>query len=353
MLKQIDPKYLVVVSGVGRAESSHNNGRNFSISIDTRSGGLIVRTMKEIIFALSCLSIIFWQRPKLVILSLPNYVSSSIIALALRFLNISYVLDVRDLYPESIAYGGLVNKNSFFYKFLDKSAKSLHLGAVHMIAATEGLRKHLKRKYNTLNIDVVLNGFPASEINNIKGEGGQKVRDVVFHGTLGRMQDAEFLADLVSCMPDVSFSFIGSGASMKKLDPAALSNLNVFDRMSHADVLRVVSKHKVGLSIRSGSVYDRLSLPVKIFEYLGLGLSVVSYPKTEFSTMDFGYALQECDEKSMQSISAAIYRAITSADEREKSKESGDENQLLALSREVQSEKFGKIVLTALDMGNI
>ena len=53
--------------------------------------------------------------------------------------------------------------------------------------------------------------------------------------------------------------------------------------MPYRDVLKVVAGHQIGLCIRTGSWYDKVSLPVKIFEYLGLKLSVIGFPETEFS----------------------------------------------------------------------
>ena len=258
--------------------------RFWSLGLNCREGRYPIRIAKELAFAFFSLASLPLDRNKIVLISVPNFLSSILICLGCQIGRIPYSIDVRDLYPDSYELGGVLSKNSLLYRYLYKIVLYQYLRAQCLFVATEGLGEMLEaRGIPEDKIVAIKNGyhtdFCAEALSSFEHVG----RDIVFHGTLGKMQNVDFLSKLVSTLPEFKFTFIGEGKAFDYLKGKNFHNLLIMELMPYRDVLKVVAGHQIGLCIRTGSWYDKVSLPVKIFEYLGLNLSVIGFPETEFS----------------------------------------------------------------------
>ena len=259
-------------------------------------------------------------------------------------LGIPYLIDTRDLYPATYVLGGLISREGYFYAALCRVTRYLYAGAFHNFSATKGLAIEL---YDSFDLpafpDVVMNGYPAALCDEITSKSPSLCRDVIMHGTFGRMQNVSLLLDVVMKMPDTTFTFIGEGVMFQQVREAKLDNVVVYSRLPHEEVLRIVAQHKVGLSFRSGSWYDGMSLPVKIFEFLGLGLSVVSYPRTEFDDDQYARTrITNIDSPVADDIAQALSQALSDV------RGCGNFNDSQHLSREYQSKVFSDVIVDRL-----
>ena len=103
--------------------------------------------------------------------------------------------------------------------------------------------------------------------------------------------------------------------------------------MNYLETLSIVAVHKIGLCIRNGTWYDKISLPVKIFEYLGLNLHVIGFPETEFSK----------DIKLKNILTEFAHFDIPEI--KEKIKEIIEKNLLLMTYQNIYLENFNQIFL--------
>lgn len=258
--------------------------RFWSLGLNCREGSFPVRVAKELAFAFFSLASLVFDREKIVLISVPNFLSSILICLGCQIGRIPYSIDVRDLYPDSYELGGVLSNNSLLYRCLYKIVLYQYLRAQCLFVATEGLGEILAtRGIPEDKIVAIRNGYHTDFCTEALSSFEHVGRDIVFHGTLGKMQSVDFLSKIVCSLPEFKFSFIGEGKAFDYLKGKSFHNLLIMERMPYRDVLKVVAGHQIGLCIRTGSWYDKISLPVKIFEYLGLKLRVVGFPETEFS----------------------------------------------------------------------
>ena len=143
---------------------------------------------------------------------------------------------------------------------------------------------------------------------------GDSVKIGYFGHLTEKWFDWESLSWVASQRPDYSFEIIGHGA------PAGLDlppNVTLLRAMAHEDICRIASEWQVGIiPFRIGLLADGVD-PIKIYEYFGLGLPVVSfrmpqivdYPNT--TTVEtreaFAEALDqtlrlECDQRAIDAF---------------------------------------------------
>ena len=101
---------------------------------------------------------------------------------------------------------------------------------------------------------------------------------LIFHGNLARMQNIDLLIKIArSCPEDVDVLVAGFGPGEKKIRRE--KRIKFLGRLSYEKIPEIVTKSHVGLSFRNKGLVNEMSFPVKIFEYIGAGLPVISTPK--------------------------------------------------------------------------
>lgn len=217
----------------------------------------------------------------LAVISTPGYLAALVIAARARRLGIPYVLDVRDIYPQVYAEAGLLRRGSLPYRFFAKRSRHLYEGARVVIAATQGLAREVRRDAPAAKVECVYNGFPASlrQRSAIKHERFT----ACFHGTLGFFQDVATLVEVARRLKphDVDVVVVGYGRKEEPLRTAGLDNLRFLGRLGFAETLAQVERCHVGLCLRMDDEVSKDAFPVKVWEYLGLGMPSLVTPPCE------------------------------------------------------------------------
>ncbi len=245
------------------------------------------RLLKEILMGLE-LSIRSFSWKGTVVLSLPPYFSVLICAFALQATGRKYVLDVRDLYPNVFFDYGVLSKNSIMGRLLSHITSALFKGATLIVSATRGIEEQIKQDYPKLNQTflVVRNGYDQQIF--LPTESPSENFSLVFHGNLGRFQNIDLLIDLAKLLFEkdkvIRLHIFGDGFYSDKLKQSQLENISYHGEASVESIAKQLPKHSVGLSFRTDSPYNRLSFPVKVFEYIGSGLPCIVTPQSEAGT---------------------------------------------------------------------
>lgn len=284
LLEKFEADHVYVCSSLGKPLPSARVRDSFTLNLNCRQGRLSSRFLKEILYASYCILILIYVRPQKTVVSSPNYFSMLCIALVCAFLRRTYILDIRDLYPDVLHITNKLNRTNYLYRCLEYLTKRIYANAQLIICATNGIVRSVQNYgITSRKIQKVTNGYPS--VNGRLTDLSDVTRDVIFVGTLGFMQNRNFLEAIVKNSPDVSYTFVTDQMSVDYFLTKNFDNLIVHSRMPISQVNGLLREHKVGVSIRTGNDYDKISLPVKIFEYLGAGLRVVGFPKTEFSDL--------------------------------------------------------------------
>jgi hypothetical protein len=143
----------------------------------------------------------------------------------------------------------------------------------------------LKEKFDTLrtDIEVIGNGFSTSVIGesarNIGGHAPDPDYKIVA-GYFGHLTDAWFdwqaLLELAANRPDIFLELIGYGAPQSCLEAArALKNVSVVPPIHPSELKKYTARWNVGLIPFKPGPLARAVDPIKIYEYLYMGLPVV------------------------------------------------------------------------------
>jgi glycosyltransferase involved in cell wall biosynthesis len=221
------------------------------------------------------------QRPDLAIISSPGYIAALVMAAVARWRRIPYVLEMRDIYPQVYAEAKLIHSESLLYRFFAKRSRNLYRGARLVIAATEGLVREVCHVAPEANVKCVYNGFPMELMNRrpVKHERFT----VCFHGVLGFFQDVEALLKVAErLLPHgVDVVVIGYGRKEEPLKTTTLANVRFLGRQTFDDTIKTVEQCHIGLCLRLDDDISKDAFPVKVWEYLGLGIPSIITPPCE------------------------------------------------------------------------
>ena len=257
-------------------------------SLPTNKDKYIVRILKELTFGAEQLfRILFNDKKDIYIVTSPHFFAAALASLAIKMKGARLkILDVRDIYPEILFQFNLVPRNSLLGKCLLLLEKQMYAQYDFIVTATHGLKKRVVAVCDK-EVCVIKNGFD----DRIFAESLTKYPHftLVFHGTMGALQNVELLVELIQYCelerPHLRFLVIGNGPKDYLLRGMSCKNLTYKKDVPYSSIPLLISQAHVGISFRTDDEVSIDSLPVKIFEYIGVGIPTISTPITEAGEM--------------------------------------------------------------------
>lgn len=239
---------------------------------------LYSRSVNEIVQAgLIFIRMLRVQLGDVFVISSPSYLYALACSYAARIRKVPYILEIRDIYPEVYISAGLISESSLWSKLLKCLTAKMYRESKGVIVPTQGLKRNIESYKPCVPVKLIYNGFLRPTVNVEK----RLNFSAVFHGNLGFFQDVDSLIRLANELQkhDVELHVVGFGP---KVDEVKRSKNIVFHKkMSHEKTLRFVSSCHVGISLRFDDDISKDAFPVKIWEYIGLGLPVITTPISE------------------------------------------------------------------------
>lgn len=199
-----------------------------------------------------------------------------------------FVLEVRDLWPESLVSGGSLAEGSRVHRILVLVERTLYRHADRIITVTAGWEDH----FRGLGIDpakvvVVPNGADLAEFDipeskdALRAELGLTGFTAIFSGNHSTYVGLELILEAAEQLPDVTFLLIGSGSrkawSQDEVDRRGLANVRFHDQVPKDRLVRLLKAGDAGLhTVSPQSVFDKGMSPNKLYDYMASGLVVVS-----------------------------------------------------------------------------
>lgn len=244
---------------------------------------LLKRSWKELVLGM-CVALEVSRNSAagtILVISSPSYISACVICVAAIIRRIPYVLDVRDIYPRAYVASNLLSERGLPNRILEKLSELLYRNASIVFAATKGLTSEIQRYQTRTRVEHVPNGFPTMllDIQAVKHERFT----VCFHGVLGFFQDVESIKTLAERLTrhDIDFVVIGYGRKSHILENSNIPNLKFLGRLPFPRTIDEVAKCHVGLCLRRDEEISKDAFPVKVWEYLGLGIPAIVTPLCE------------------------------------------------------------------------
>jgi glycosyltransferase involved in cell wall biosynthesis len=204
-----------------------------------------------------------------------------------------FVLEVRDLWPESLVASGVGHESSALVRTLARLAAFLYRRAARIVVVTEAFKTELTSRLGVPGdrIDVVENGVetdqfvPRADRDVLRWQLGLDGRFVAAYiGTLGYAHGLETVlraAEEIQGMggPDVLFLLVGEGADRGRLEQLAaqarLANVRFMDQQPREVVPTLINAADVCLVTLRRAPLFRTVLPSKMLEFMACGRPVV------------------------------------------------------------------------------
>lgn len=265
------------------------------------SDSAVRRVLYYVSFALSAafFGLFRTKRPDVIL----AYQSALPIGFTARVLSVlkraPYVLDVVDLWPESVAASGML-KSPALLGLIRAGARYVYRHACRINVITRGYRRSLLRlgvRREKLRLIPCWPGRgqfdPVTPHPGfLRQEGLADKFNITYAGAIGPCQGLEVLlqaADRLRDLHEVQFVVAGSGVSMEELtrlrDSMQLSSVQLLGRRSPADVASLFAASEMLFVHLKPNEMSRLSIPSKTLSYLASGRPLLMAVEGEASRL--------------------------------------------------------------------
>ncbi len=203
-----------------------------------------------------------------------------------------FVLEVRDIWPDSIVASGMGNERSVGIRLMKRLAGYLYRHASHITVVTHAFQSELASKYGVPphKMSVVPNGVDVNLFSPHLDGAAAKARVglgdkfvVSYMGTLGLAQGLETVVRaaerLARILPDVVFVFVGEGADkgrlVKLVRELELTNVLFVPQQLRRSMPEWIRAADVCLVVLRRAEIFRTVLPSKMLEFMACGRPVV------------------------------------------------------------------------------
>mgnify|MGYP001700908000 FL=1 len=200
-----------------------------------------------------------------------------------------WIMEVRDLWPESIKTVGAMNEN-ILIRYFEWQEKRCYHSAKKIVVVTDSFKRRLvERGIDSSKIEVVKNGVNRSlfvpvvkDLQLLNELGLQNKKIIGYIGTHGMAHKLDFILQCAKGMEGRSnyhFLFLGSGAEKRNLldlkEKLDLKNVTMLDPVSKLEVKRYISILDIALiNLRKSELFTTV-IPSKIFENAGMEIPIL------------------------------------------------------------------------------
>jgi glycosyltransferase involved in cell wall biosynthesis len=227
------------------------------------------------------------QRPDVVVASSPQFFSGLAGYVISRWRRAPFVLEVRDLWPDSIVAVG-ASKRNWLIRLFEKLEMYLYRHSAHIVTVTESFKRVIagkgidERKITVLKNGADLEGFgnqlnadKLAELRRLYGLEGKFVASYI--GTLGMAHRADILLEAAArCRhPEIVFMVVGAGAERDQLarlqEDSQLKNFRLVSKQTRELVPYFLALTDVCVVHLKDAPLFRTVIPSKMFEAMVMG----------------------------------------------------------------------------------
>ena len=227
------------------------------------------------------------QRPDVVLVSSPPLTVAPLGPLLGRRFGCPWLLEVRDVWPESAVSVGWLRRESVAFALLERLAHAVTRGAARVVVPTPGLeplvRAHGAREIHTLTGTVVPRPRDEARRAATRARLGIGADECAFLylGAIGVANGLELLAEAAARLPErvpARIVVAGDGSARRAFAEAAagLARVTLLPPVAKTEADDLVAAADVGLHLLRPDPVFASALPTKVLEYLGAGIPFVT-----------------------------------------------------------------------------
>lgn len=206
------------------------------------------------------------------------------IAVAQLFRPVSFVVDIQDLWPDSVASSGMANR--IILRVLDRLCQWVYRRAAHIICQSDGMverladrgvqRSKLSRIYNWSNYSPAQHACDAVSADINDAFAGRT--NIVYGGNIGQAQALEALVEACgrasASVPKVRLHIFGQGIEKARIEALAAKypdHVRVYGALPRSAMDRVFERADVlAMHLKDDPLFD-ITIPSKLQHYLSVG----------------------------------------------------------------------------------
>lgn len=252
-------------------------------------------------------------RPDVVLVSSPPLPVAALGPVLARRFGCPWLLEVRDVWPESAVSVGWLRQESAAYALLERLAHATTSRAARVVIPTPGLepfvRRHGAADVVLLTGAVVPRPDEPARRKAARAELGIGDDECVFLylGALGVANGLELLVDAAARLPDgtppLRILVAGDGSARRSIEAAVaaagLENVTLLPAVSRDEAEQLLAAADVGLHLLRPDPVFGSALPTKVLDYLGARLPFVTTVPglpSEVALASGGAAVSSADE---------------------------------------------------------
>ncbi|MFN8108999.1 MAG: glycosyltransferase family 4 protein [Thermoleophilia bacterium] len=227
------------------------------------------------------------RRPRVVVASSPSLPAAGVAAVAAKLRRARFVLEVRDLWPDSAVAMGLVNDRATIAA-ATRLEDFCYRRADHIVALTEGIRDGMiakgvpARKITliTNGVDLTPDGPPPQPAALDVPEGTTVAMYVGAHGTYSSLNTVLDAAHLLRDRTDIRIVLVGGGdqkaALLEQARTLELTNVTFIDLVPKSEVPGWLARADICLLPYQDRELFAGALPNKVFDYLAAAKPILA-----------------------------------------------------------------------------
>lgn len=246
----------------------------------SQNTGVFRRILDHISFSFSSFIYCLFKKTDLFIATSPQFFTT-FSACILSFLKRKpWVFEVRDLWPDTIAAVGILSRDSFLFKFLEKIEIKLYKSAEKIVVVTDNFKYDLiRRGINDKKIFIIKNGIDNNVFYprplNVSLRKKLKIHKKIVVGYIGTIGMTHGLSKIIDFANKIKyenyhFLFIGDGAEKNKLirktNLLNLNNVTFIKSVKRTEIPKYISAINISLvNLKKDETFKHV-IPSKIFE---------------------------------------------------------------------------------------
>lgn len=251
--------------------------------------GFLKRTLDYISYSITSFLAGLFQPADIIVATSPQFFTALSGRTLAWWRRKPWLMEVRDLWPESIKTVGAVNDNALI-RYFEWQELRCYRSARRIVVVTDSFKRTLVgRGIDSKKIDVVKNGVnkalfqPMAKDEALLDQLGLRGKRVIgYIGTHGMAHKLDFVLQCAHGLRhrrDIHFLLIGAGAEKANLlrlkDEMGLENVTMLDPVPKAEVKRYISVLDISLIVLKKSPLFKTVIPSKIFENAGMEIPIL------------------------------------------------------------------------------
>ena len=325
------------------------------VSPGTNRDGVMLRLIKEMMFAVETFIRILFGKNQFYIITSPPFILALLASMACVLKRSKFILDVRDEYPEVFFSEKLISRDGIIGKVLISLEEWMYKNAFLITTVTNRIVIKIRNKVKEKRkIWLLRNGY-AEGIEPVT-VARSPLFNIMFHGNMGKFQNPKIILDLAQrCCANnknIRFTIFGWGNNLESLQNQKIPNLDFKGEISHQEIKNIIPTMQLGFSFQKDGEIPKNSFPSKVYEFIGAGVPTLITPISEAGDFveqnEVGFQFNSDDIES-------IYLKLVSLSENPSELEKLRKNAIAVrekLSRKYLSEDFVKKLSEELSIHN-